>query len=141
MSEEASEFLGRSELSSLKLPKRSILRGRDTFKALFEQATIIRTPILTFRYRLTHDTHNSLRVGFIAGKKIGKAHDRNRLKRLLRESYRRHRAFLESTLVGTSYSLEAVILVYSKYASYEEVEQAMKRIAKTLVLPKVFPNE
>lgn len=141
MSEGASEFLGRSELSSPKLPKRSILRGRDTFKALFEQATIIRTPTLAFRYRLINDTQNTLRVGFIAGKKIGKAHDRNRLKRLLREAFRHHRASLESTLMGTSYSLEAVILVYAKYASYKEVEQAMKRIAHSLVLPIVLPND
>ena len=145
MNEEASKFSGRAEVSSLKLsdqkpisqklPKRSILRGKDAFKHLFDNVSIIRTPVLAFRYRIVHNTENYIRVGFIAGKKIGKAHDRNRLKRVLRESYRCIRPALESTIMGKSYSIEGVIIVYSKYTRYAEILEAMNRIVNKLELP------
>lgn len=140
MSEEASKFSGRTNVSSLKLPnqklpKQSILRGKEAFKHLFDHVSIIRSPVLAFRYRLVYDTKNSLRVGFIAGKKIGKAHDRNRLKRLLRETYRHVRPALESAIMGKSYSIEGVIIVYSKYTRYAELLEAMHRVVNKLELP------
>jgi len=145
MNEEGSKFSGRAKVSSLKLsdpkpssqklPKRSILRGRESFKHLFDHVSIIRTPVLAFRYRIVHNTENYLRVGFIAGKKIGKAHDRNRLKRLLRESYRCVRPTFETAISGKSFSLEGVIIVYSKYTRYAEILEAMNRIVNKLELP------
>ncbi len=62
-------------------------------------------------YRSAGEGGSGARVGFITAKKLGKAHDRNRLRRWLREAYRRHRAELakdfEMILLGRSAAVGA----------------------------------
>jgi ribonuclease P protein component len=74
-------------LLSFELPKEARLRKRAEFLRVYEQGTRIEGRYMTvFILPNNSDRH---RVGITATKKaIGKAHDRNRAKRLLRETFR-----------------------------------------------------
>jgi ribonuclease P protein component len=82
-----------STLLSFALPKEERLLKRADFLRVYEQGTRIEGRFMTvFILPAKRQMH---RVGVTATKKaIGKAHDRNRAKRLLRESFRLSRAEL-----------------------------------------------
>lgn len=82
------------------LPKEARLAKRAEFLRVYESGSRIEGRFMMV-FLLPNDKGRH-RVGITATKKaIGKAHDRNRAKRLLRESFRLSRAELSS--VGTNY--------------------------------------
>ena len=87
-------------LLSFSLPKESRLRKRAEFLRVYEQGKRFEGRFMTvFILPARPGLH---RVGITATKKaIGKAHDRNRAKRLLRESFRLSRAELDN--IATKY--------------------------------------
>ena len=82
-------------LLDFSLPKEARLRKRADFLRVYELGKRIEGRFMTvFILPASGDIH---RVGITATKKaIGKAHDRNRAKRLLRESFRLSRAELDA---------------------------------------------
>lgn len=69
-----------------KLPKSGILRKNKNFQALYRHGRSFANKLLVL-YILPNRS-SGRRVGFAAGKKLGNAVVRNRVKRLLREAYR-----------------------------------------------------
>ncbi len=98
---------------SLSLPKKKILRGADNFTALFRQSTTLRGSLIHFRYRLTPKdpsvialddslplvTGKSMwEIAFVAPKRLGNAVLRNRVKRQMREAFRRQQAHFSADI-------------------------------------------
>lgn len=104
-SEGAQAIDGRA-LLGLDLPKAARLLKRAEFLRVYEQGKRIEGRFMTvFVLPSRHTRH---RVGVTATKKaIGKSHDRNRCKRLLRESFRLSRAELESVAQRYDWVLNA----------------------------------
>ena len=70
-----------------RLPKKEIIRKRDDFRRLFYNGKRCRGKHLQFYY----EEGNGRRIGFTVPKRFGKAVRRNRMKRWMREVYRKHR--------------------------------------------------
>jgi ribonuclease P protein component len=70
-----------------RLPKKEILRKRDDIRDLFKSGKKYGATHLRFFYK-----HAELRqVGFTVPKRFGNAVHRNRIKRLMREAYRKNK--------------------------------------------------
>ncbi len=63
------------------------LPGGDSFTAVFDEGTSIAGRFVVLHHLSKSD--GPARVGFAAGKRLGKAVQRNRMKRRLREAFRR----------------------------------------------------
>ena len=101
----------------LTLPRRRIIKRRSDFQRVYRSGRSYANRYFVL-YVFPAETVRG-RVGFAAGKKLGCAVRRSRVKRLLRESYRRHRAELAPRT--------ALILVGRKAAvaaKCQEVERA-----------------
>lgn len=95
-----------SPLLRFDLPKETRLAKRAEFLRVYEQGRRIEGRFMTV-FILPNNGKNQ-RVGITATKKaIGKAHDRNRAKRLLRESFRLSRLELDSVEIKYDWVLNA----------------------------------
>lgn len=95
-----------SALLSFKLPKEARLLKRAEFLRVYEQGARIEGRFMTVF--ILPGEQRLHRVGITATKKaIGKAHDRNRAKRLLRETFRLSRAELDELTVLYDWVLNA----------------------------------
>lgn len=71
------------------------------------------------------------RVGFTVSKKVGKSVIRNRVKRLLRESYR-----LNEEKILQGYDIIFIARNTASKASYKEIENAMMHLFRRMKLVK-----
>jgi ribonuclease P protein component len=95
-----------SALLSFGLPKEARLAKRAEFLRVYEQGKRIEGRYMTVF--ILPNTRDIQRVGITATKKaIGKAHDRNRAKRLLRETFRLSKLELNSVAVKYDWVLNA----------------------------------
>ena len=103
---ERAQEINSQALLGFALPKESRLLKRADFLRVYEQGKRFEGRFMTvFILPAKRDIH---RVGITATKKaIGKAHDRNRAKRLLRESFRLSRAELDAVPVKYDWVLNA----------------------------------
>ena len=71
-----------------------MLTGRD-YQQVFKNPKKVSTPNLLFLYRTNNQAHSRLGLA-VAKKQLPLAVDRNRIKRLIRESYRKRQIYLPS---------------------------------------------
>ena len=110
----------------LTLPRKRMLKRRSDFQQVFRagRAYANRYFVLyVFRLR-PQDTRLQHKVGFAAGKKLGCAVVRNRVKRLLREAYRLHKAELRDDVALLFVGRRGAV-----QASGTEVAQSLPRLA------------
>jgi len=81
------------------LPRQNRLTSAQ-FDRAFTQSQVVRHPLVQARAHLRGDESNTIRAAFVVPKKQGKAHDRNRAKRRLRERFRLHPRRDEPNLRG-----------------------------------------
>lgn len=111
------------------LPRAKILRGRDNFQRLFNRdAVVFRTRYVNLRFRLFRDSTNSYLMGFIVKKNLGKAVQRNRIKRLMREAYRLNQHLLSDYITSSPFSFHGVLMANQIDFTYTDAERCITEL-------------
>ncbi len=109
------------------LPKQYRLKKRSAFKATYKVKNSSHTGGVTLFAGILKKDEYPTKVGFVVSKKVHKrAVKRNRLKRLMRESYR---LLLKENLVGNSQKYMSLVFVGSEKAldkSFGEIKSSIK---------------
>ena len=96
------------------LKKSEILRGKNSFQEVFEKGRRCERKFLRCFYIVTTVPANSstpsVSVGFAVSRQFKRAVDRNRIKRIMRESYRTHKHILIDTCLTHNINVQAVLL-------------------------------
>lgn len=104
------------------LPKSKILRGRTHFGQLFSnEATVIYSRLVSLRFRV-YNERADCKMAFIVPKKRGKAVQRNRVKRLLKEAYRLNQYMLFDEVSTAAITFHGALIAKTVDVEYEEVE-------------------
>lgn len=117
-----------------KFPKKERLHLTKDFKKVYDNAEAYHSSKLVLF--VLHTSNPIIRIGFVAGKKVGNAVQRNRVKRLLREVYRLNKNNLSSGI-----DLVVVAKKASSEMSFKEVEQELLRLYKKAGLIRSEKNK
>lgn len=113
------------------LPRAKILRGRTNFQRLFQNdVQVFRNKYVDLRFQLIDDSKFGCQMGFIVKKNLGKAHKRNKMKRLLKEAYRLHQHILSKPLENARITFHGAFMAKAVDLEYAVVEQNVIRLLK-----------
>ena len=108
---------------SEKLPASSLLKTRKEFEEVYQKGTSYRGRYIVL-IALVSAGFSNLKVGFVASKKVGGSVKRNRVKRLMREAFRRARKHM----AGAPAHIVFVARPPGVEARYEEIERETLRL-------------
>ena len=115
------------------LPKQYRLKNRSAFKATYKVKNSSHKDGVTLFAGILKKEDTLTKVGFVVSKKVHKrAVKRNRLKRLMRESYR---LLLKENNLGNSQKYLSLIFVGTENAlgkNFDEINNAIKRLIEGL---------
>jgi ribonuclease P protein component len=106
------------------LPKSARIRSRVDFDRVFSQKN--RASDVFFTVYLGSNETGLARLGIAAGRRLGNAVARNRIKRLVREAFRRYRAELPP---GTDW----VVVPRHAAASLQELDASLRHLTRRLI--------
>ncbi|HYW33779.1 MAG TPA: ribonuclease P protein component [Balneolaceae bacterium] len=134
MKEDQKNKTSSSADKSFDLPKADILRGRINFQRLFEgSATVYSEKHLSLRFYTYSGEGYSCKMGFIVAKRLGKATERNYIKRILREAYRLHRHPLMTALNAASLGFHGALMAKTVKIDFETAEKEVVRLLSRVV--------
>lgn len=111
------------------LPRAKVLRGRKNFQRLFEhQAKTLRDTHIQLRFRTYHEEGSECLMGFIVKKKLGKAVKRNRVKRLMKEAYRKHQSILCDVVATKGIHFHGALMANNTELSLQEAEVNIEKL-------------
>lgn len=114
------------------LPKSHILRGRRNFEELFSSSSLLTSPNVNLRYTTYPNADKEILVGFIAPKKIGKAVQRTKTKRLLREAYRLNQHIITELPITAEIGLHYAFMAKRADLTFETVHNEVISLLKQL---------
>jgi ribonuclease P protein component len=118
------------------LSKQERLYKKKSIESLYAQGKSIKTPAIIFLYHPSEEVSEfPVQALFTAPKRrFARAHDRNRIKRLIKEVYRKEKQPLYDHLnnMGEKLSL-AFIFTGNRIPDYDYVEQKVKYLIKQLI--------
>ena len=106
-----------------KLPKRRILRQKGDFQRVYRLGKSYANHYLVIY--VFRSNGNEDKVGFAAGKKLGNAATRNRVKRLMRECFR-----LNQDMIKPGFTLLLVGRKGAVSEKYEKIENAFLNLGR-----------
>ena len=113
------------------LPKQYRLKNRSAFKATYRVKNSFHKGGITLFIGILKKDDSPTKVGFVVSKKVHKrAVKRNRLKRLMRESYR---LLLKENNLGNSQKYLSLIFVRTDKAlgkSFKEIDASIKKLVQ-----------
>lgn len=105
------------------------LKSKKRIGQLFDEAESVKAFPLLLIYKTDESLETPFQVGFSVSKRnFKKAVDRNRIKRLLREYFRKNKYLF--TLAEEKQFLFMFIFIGKTMPSYQDVEKAMQKIAR-----------
>lgn len=118
------------------LSKQERLYKKKSIESLYAQGKSIKTPAIICLYYVSDEVSESpVQALFTAPKRrFARAHDRNRIKRLIKEVYRKEKQILYDHLNNKGEKLSlAFIFTGNRIPDYDYVEQKMKYIIRQLI--------
>lgn len=113
--------------------KEEKLKSRKLIKQLFEKgSSLSEFPLRMVYLRIDHTSNYPIQASFSASKRqFKKAVDRNRIKRLMRESYRLHKHTLYQNIIDK----HVIMFTYidEKEHKYVDIEEKMIHLLKKFV--------
>jgi ribonuclease P protein component len=115
-----------------RLPRRRILRGKDSFELLFKHGSRIAGRYADLRYRMHDGQAHGFCAAFIAGRRMGNAVKRNRGKRLLREAFRLQQHLLDPVVTLPACTLHLGFILKRPDAGFREISDDVAGLLKRL---------
>jgi ribonuclease P protein component len=124
------------------LHKSEILRGYSVFSDILKNGEFVQSSGLRcyFKKRRRENKATAVRIGFaVARKDVALAVDRNRLKRLMREAYRRNKAGINTALDKRDLEISLVVIFRSarganiRMVRYATIENELNNVFAKII--------